>query len=77
MEDDKDGGASLDSVWEKYFDSEEKYEKLREIKRRVDPNYVFTANQFGVDASNAPPENQIPILGKVFNEKWIFFEGSP
>merc|ERR1712241_1610060 len=31
--DDKDGGACLDTVWEKYFDSKAKYEKLIEIKR--------------------------------------------
>ena len=53
MFDDKDGGAILDTVWEKYFDSREKYEKLISIKRRVDPSYIFTANLFGVDATNA------------------------
>ena len=61
--DDKDGGASLDAVWDKYFDSREKYDRLIEIKRRVDPEYVFTANMFGVDASNAPERKQIFILG--------------
>ena len=44
----------LDTVWEKYFDSKEKYEKLMEVKRRFDPEYVFTANGMGIDASNAP-----------------------
>ena len=34
--------------------SSEKYEKLRAIKRQFDPDYVFTANGLGVDASNAP-----------------------
>ena len=53
MEGDKDGGAVLDTVWEKYFDSREKYQKLISIKRRVDPSYIFTANSFGVDATNA------------------------
>jgi hypothetical protein len=61
--DDKDGGASLDAVWDKYFDSREKYDKLIDIKRRVDPEYVFTANMFGVDASNAPESKKLPILG--------------
>ena len=60
--DDKDGGASLDSVWDKYFDSREKYERLVEIKRRVDPEYVFSANLFGVDASNAPENKKMAIL---------------
>ena len=60
---DKDGGASLDAVWDKYFDSREKYDKLIDIKRRVDPEYVFTANMFGVDATNAPESKRRPILG--------------
>jgi hypothetical protein len=62
--DDKDGGASLDAVWDKYFDSREKYDRLIDIKRRVDPEYVFTANMFGVDASNAPESKKNLILGK-------------
>ena len=63
--DDKDGGACMDTVWEKYFDSKAKYEKLIEIKRRVDPDYVFTANSFGVDATNAPEKKQGLILSKI------------
>ena len=54
----------MDTVWDKYFDTSEKYEKLREIKRRVDPNYIFTANSFGVDATNAPENKNQVILGK-------------
>ena len=60
--DDPDGGVVLDTVWDKYFDSKEKYEKLIEIKRRVDPTYTFTANSFGVDATNAPEDKQLKIL---------------
>ena len=60
--DDKDGGASLDSVWDKYFDSREKYDRLVDIKRRVDPEYVFTANMYGIDATNAPEEKKMAIL---------------
>ena len=62
--DDPDKGAVLDTVWDKYFDTSEKYEKLREIKRRVDPNYIFTANSFGVDATNAPENKNQVIPGK-------------
>ena len=62
--DDPDKGAVMDTVWDKYFDTSEKYEKLREIKRRVDPNYIFTANSFGVDATNAPKDKNQSILGK-------------
>jgi len=51
---DPGGGASLDAVWDKYYDSKEKYDKLVAIKRRVDPNHVFSANAFGIDASSAP-----------------------
>ena len=62
--DDPDGGACLDKIWDKYFDSREKYDKLIAIKRRFDPTYVFTANGFGVDASNAPEGKQALILEK-------------
>lgn len=51
---DPDGGASLDKVWSKYYDSKEKYDRLVEIKRRVDPNRIFTPNAFGIDAQSAP-----------------------
>ena len=61
---DLDGGANLHTVREKYYDSEEKYQKLVSIKRKVDPQYVFTANSFGIDANNAPEHKQIQILGR-------------
>merc|ERR1712203_1272738 len=51
---DPDGGASLDAVWDKYYDSKEKYDKLVAIKRRVDPNHIFSSNAFGIDAASAP-----------------------
>ena len=60
--DDVAGGANLDLIWDRYYDSKEKYDKLVEIKRKVDPHYIFTANGFGVDASNAPMEKQPLIL---------------
>ena len=52
---------------EKYFDSEEKYQKLVQIKRRVDPEYIFTANMFGIDANNAPENRQVLITGRGYN----------
>jgi hypothetical protein len=60
--DDEDNGASLDSLWDKYYDSKWKYDKLVEIKRRVDPDYIFTANAFGIDATNAPEERKSMIV---------------
>ena len=63
-EDDPNDGVVLDTVWENYYDSREKYDKLIAIKRKFDPNYVFTANSFGVDATNAPEEKCIKITGK-------------
>jgi len=51
---DPDSGYVMDTVWDKYYDSREKYDKLIEIKRRFDPGYVFTANGLGVDATSAP-----------------------
>ena len=52
---------------DKYYDSEEKYEKLVEIKRKVDPRYIFTANMFSVDANNAPKNRRLRILGRGCN----------
>ena len=52
----------MDAVWDKYFDSREKYDKLIDIKRRVDTEYVFTANMIGVDATNAPKNKRRSIL---------------
>jgi len=51
---DPEGGASLDAVWDKYFDSKAKYDKLCALKRLLDPNNVFTPNAFGVNARGAP-----------------------
>ena len=48
----------------KYYDSRQKYDKLIAIKRKFDPNYIFTANSFGVDASNAPENKCMKITGK-------------
>ena len=62
--DDPNDGVVLDTVWEKYFDSREKYDQLIAIKRKFDPDYIFTANSFGVDASNAPEEKYIKITAK-------------
>ena len=42
----------------------EKYDKLIEIKRRFDPDYVFTANGLGVDATNAAYNKCVKITEK-------------
>ena len=36
----------------KPFSFRDKYGQLIMIKRRFDPDYIFTANAFGVDATN-------------------------
>jgi FAD/FMN-containing dehydrogenase len=56
------GSLDLDAQHAVYFDTEEKYERLRRIKARFDPNHVLTANPFAVGATTtcarfAPPEN--------------------
>jgi len=61
---DPDCGCCLDTVYPRYYDSEEKYQRLVAIKRAVDPKYVFTANMFGVDATNAPQNRRIKIEGR-------------
>ena len=42
----------------------EKYDKLIEVKRRFDPDYVFTANGLGVDATNAAFKKCVKITTK-------------
>ena len=39
----------------------EKYDGLIEMKRKFDPDYVFTANGLGVDASSAPNDKCLLI----------------
>ena len=63
-EEDPDDGVILDTVWDKYYDSRDKYDRLIAIKRKFDPDYIFTANTFGVDASNAPEEKRNKITKK-------------
>jgi len=38
----------LEAAREYYYDSNEKYNRLSNIKKTVDPNFVFTANKFAV-----------------------------
>ena len=40
------GEKDMRVVWKNYFDSREKYERALAIKRRIDPNKVFTASPF-------------------------------
>ena len=42
------GEFDLDKVWPCYFESREKYDRLRRVRARVDPRGVFTPNKFGV-----------------------------
>jgi len=42
------GDHNMRNVWHAYYDSVEKYERLVAIKKRVDPNGIFTPNAFVV-----------------------------
>jgi FAD binding domain len=42
------GDRVLDDVWPYFYDSKEKYERLRKIKGELDPNGLFSADQFSV-----------------------------
>ena len=42
------GGWNLKESWSLYYDSKEKFDRLSEIKRRVDPQDVFTPNAFSL-----------------------------
>ena len=42
------GEFDLDLVWDKYFETREKYERLSATRRKADPDAVFTPNSFSV-----------------------------
>ena len=42
------GERDLETVWHHYYDSEEKYERLRKIKGALDPDGLFFADTFAV-----------------------------
>lgn len=42
------GNRVLDEVWSHFYDSREKYERLRKIKGELDPNGLFSADQFSL-----------------------------
>jgi hypothetical protein len=42
------GDRVLEEVWRCFYDSEEKYERLRRIKGELDPNGLFSADQFSL-----------------------------
>jgi FAD/FMN-containing dehydrogenase len=42
------GEFDLDAVWNTYFETREKYERLRAARRKADPDGVFTPNTFCV-----------------------------
>jgi hypothetical protein len=42
------GDRVLENVWPNYYDSKEKYERLRRIKGELDPDGLFSADQFSL-----------------------------
>lgn len=42
------GDRVLDEVWQCFYDSQEKYERLRRIKGELDPDGLFSADQFSL-----------------------------
>ena len=65
---DPDCGTNLDTMWDKYYDSKEKYGKLVRIKKSVDPDFVFTANTFSVGVNDASEERRRKI--KPIKPRW-------
>jgi len=76
------GPMNLDSVWQFYYENREKYDRLCAIKAQVDPNHVFTPNEFcvgvkegkfkkaqsmGVNAQSKYDENMVHL----WNEKRV------
>ncbi len=48
----KDEDNKLDKLWDKYYDSKTKYEKLLDIKKIYDRKKIFSANNFCIDGKN-------------------------
>lgn len=42
------GDRVLENVWQYYYDSQEKYDRLRRIKGRLDPDGLFSADDFSL-----------------------------
>lgn len=42
----KHGGHDLERDWAFYYENEEKYQRLKALKKKHDPANVFTPNQF-------------------------------
>ncbi|MCX5965533.1 MAG: BBE domain-containing protein [Cyanobacteria bacterium] len=42
------GDRVLENVWQYYYDSQEKYERLRRIKGTLDPDGLFSADDFSL-----------------------------
>ena len=51
---DPESHRSLDDMWDLYYDSEEDYHRLLEIKKHLDPDHIFTPNRFCVGATSCP-----------------------
>ena len=53
------GDFNLDNVWDKYYESREKYNKLREVRKRMDPDGLFTPNTFCVKRAESPARSKL------------------
>jgi len=42
------GDRALEKVWHNYYDSQEKYDRLRRIKGELDPDGLFSADEFSL-----------------------------
>ena len=58
------GNRNLNEVWRSYYDSEEKYEKMKEIKSKIDPNKVFSPNEFCIGGPKIIPKEWRHVSAK-------------
>lgn len=61
------GGWNLKDSWSLYYDSRDKFERLSEIKRKVDPQNVFTPNAFSLGQQPAA-SNAITAVKTKYND---------
>lgn len=52
------GSYNMGDCWKAYYDSHDKYEKLCNTKKLIDPENVFTPNTFCVGATLPAHENE-------------------
>lgn len=63
------GHKKLDDVWDRYFETKAKYDRLVKIKKAADPKNIFSPNEFCV--GYAAPGKKAPLLIPELEERHL------